>query len=737
MTPAQALRTMVAGTGVTVSITGPASAALVSGAANAGSGGAVLAGAISLDTIDVQGAGNPNSTMSLPPAYAGGQVARGGQLGMLGNRDMMDTPFHQTNYTRKLIENQQARSIAEVLSNDPSVAKIYDTGGGFGKEQWAIRGVGANAHNVSFGGLFGITQSLDSATAVETIERVEVLKGASTLLNGLPPTQGAHLGTVNLVPKRAGDEPLIAFTPNYAMNSQFGGHLDAGQRFGDNKEFGVRFNGVYRSGDTPIDYNSRETRVAALGLDYRGETVRLSADFGYQYLNTRGNRAPVTVALDAPVPMPPHTTHNWVQPWEYHKVESKYATTRGEWDITENVTAYAAFGRGKSGVRVAEYYPTLVDAVGTMAASSAYQYIYFRHATTAETGLRGHVETGPVKHAVALAAGWGRENYGDNDGDDWNGSAVLPATNLYNPVYFPQPNFPRLGDPASAPISSRTENLGFTLADTMSALDERIQLMLGIRHQRVKRRSFSSGSQYDDGALSPAAALIVKPWQNVSLYANYMEALEAGQIAPTNAVNVGEVFPPFKTTQSEVGAKVDFGHIAATLAAFTATRPTYGRDPDTLIFGEVGKTRYQGIEFTTFGQATDSIRFVGGFTFLDPRLIETPDGTNIGNRIVGTPRYRATLSLDWDTPFIEGLTLGGMAQWQSFSFLDNANMQKVDGWYRFDLNASYTIRQPGWKPIIVRASLRNVLDRSYWASSYWQLGLSEPRTFLLSTTFQF
>jgi iron complex outermembrane receptor protein len=271
----------------------------------------------------------------------------------------------------------------------------------------------------------------------------------------------------------------------------------------------------------------------------------------------------------------------------------------------------------------------------------------------------------------------------------------------------------------------------------MSILDERVQLMLGVRHQRVKRESFSSGSKYDEGALSPAAALIVKPWQNVSLYANYMEALEAGQIAPINAANAGEIFAPYKTEQYEVGAKVDFGRVAATLAAFTAKRPTYGRDPNTLIYGEVGKTRYQGIDFTAFGQATESVRFLGGFTFLDPRLIDTPNGANIGNRIAGTPRYRATLGMEWDTPFLEGLTLGGMVQWQSFSFLDDANTQKVDGWYRVDLNASYTIKQPGWKPIIVRASVRNLLDRSYWATSYWQLGLSEPRTFLLSTTFQF
>lgn len=40
------------------------------------------------------------SAQGLPPAYAGGQVARGGRLGLLGNVDMMDTPFNATNYTR-------------------------------------------------------------------------------------------------------------------------------------------------------------------------------------------------------------------------------------------------------------------------------------------------------------------------------------------------------------------------------------------------------------------------------------------------------------------------------------------------------------------------------------------------------------------------------------------------------------------------------------------------------------
>ncbi len=67
---------------------------------------------------------------TVPPAYAGGQVASGGSLGLLGNRGVMNTPFNQTSYTAELIQNQQARTIRDVLANDPSVRVIQAAGGG-------------------------------------------------------------------------------------------------------------------------------------------------------------------------------------------------------------------------------------------------------------------------------------------------------------------------------------------------------------------------------------------------------------------------------------------------------------------------------------------------------------------------------------------------------------------------------------------------------------------------------
>ncbi|HSV60375.1 MAG TPA: hypothetical protein VLJ19_15885 [Variovorax sp.] len=63
------------------------------------------------------------SAEGLTKPYAGGQVARGGRVGILGNQDMMSTPFSTTSYTNELIQDQQAQSVADVLLNAASVRR--------------------------------------------------------------------------------------------------------------------------------------------------------------------------------------------------------------------------------------------------------------------------------------------------------------------------------------------------------------------------------------------------------------------------------------------------------------------------------------------------------------------------------------------------------------------------------------------------------------------------------------
>lgn len=76
------------------------------------------------DTIVVQSTTNSDFKPggdALVPAYLDGQVAHGGRLGMMGEQKAMDVPFNVIGYTSKLVQDQQAKTIADVVSNDAGV----------------------------------------------------------------------------------------------------------------------------------------------------------------------------------------------------------------------------------------------------------------------------------------------------------------------------------------------------------------------------------------------------------------------------------------------------------------------------------------------------------------------------------------------------------------------------------------------------------------------------------------
>ncbi|MCB1842885.1 MAG: TonB-dependent receptor plug domain-containing protein, partial [Halioglobus sp.] len=150
----------------------------------------------------------------LPGTFAGNQVANGARLGALGNLDVMDAPFNVTSYTAELIKNQAARTIGDVLANDPGVR--FTTSSGHAYENFRIRGFDVGQNDLAINGMYGLMPI--GHTPVEMFERVEVLKGPSALFSGMSPS-GAVGGMVNLVPKRADDEPLSRVSLDYQSDS--------------------------------------------------------------------------------------------------------------------------------------------------------------------------------------------------------------------------------------------------------------------------------------------------------------------------------------------------------------------------------------------------------------------------------------------------------------------------------------------------------------------------------------
>ena len=157
--------------------------------------------------------------------YAGGQVAAGGRIGLLGDKDVMDTPFSTVSYTESFIRDRQAKDLTDVIAaTDPTVFSNGVTGSW--SENYAIRGFASSTSDTTFNGLSGMAPYY--RTSPEMFERIEVLKGPSALLNGMPPG-GSVGGAVNLVPKRAGEQPLLRVSANFASDAQFGTHVDMGR----------------------------------------------------------------------------------------------------------------------------------------------------------------------------------------------------------------------------------------------------------------------------------------------------------------------------------------------------------------------------------------------------------------------------------------------------------------------------------------------------------------------------
>ncbi|MBI6665503.1 TonB-dependent siderophore receptor [Pseudomonas syringae] len=664
--------------------------------------------------------------------YAGGQVARKGSQGMLGSRDFMETPFSMTTYTKDAVKNQQARTLGDLIASDPSVRATNPAGGRY--EQFTIRGFSLFNSDVSYNGLYGIlpTYTID----MEMAERVDILKGPSQLINGISP-RGSVGGGINVVPKRATDKPITELTTSYASKGQVGAAVDVARRFGEDDKFGIRFNGVKQSGDTEWDHQSVDRDMAVLGLDFRGDRLRLSTDIGHTERDTDAPQERVQVGANAKVPNANDVRDNYAQSWSKARTKDTFGSVNAEYDLSDSVMLYGGVGARKSNHDFLRHAVSVTNDAGDFSVQPR-DFTRDENVRTATAGARSWFTTGPVSHEVNLAASYFYMDF-ENGGARY---AAAPS-NLYNPVDTPTPSNPTRAD---SKVYTENRFSGVALTDTLGFFEDRLLLTLGARWQRVKVDDWTDGvkgdTAYDEEKVSPSGGILYKVTDDFSVYANYMEGLSQGKIAPSTSVNEDQIFPPFVSRQVEVGAKYDLGSYAFTASVFRIKQPAYETNTTSRVFGPNGKRRNDGVELTMFGEPMKGFRLLGGVMYIDSDLTNTVNGTFDGNRAPATPKYNVNLGAEWDVPGVNGLTLTGRGIYTGSQYLDQANSKSIDSSERFDVGARYAFKVDQ-KDITLRANVENVMNKYYWSSagasddSEPGLTLSTPRTYLLSATIGF
>lgn len=664
-------------------------------------------------------------------SYANGKLKKNSNLGSLGNKSLIDTPFSVTTYSDQLIQDQQAATVSEVLRNDPSIRET--TNAGHLNENVQIRGFSVGFEDYNLNGLFGMAPT--GRIPTDILESVTVLKGPNALVAGMAPA-GSVGGVVMAQTKRA-NRDLTQVSASYEDGGYYKSGVDISRRLGTNQEFGIRASGTYGSGEHLIDGMDDRNAAGVLALDYTTEQLKLNFD-AYAMRDHREGGSPAMVSMGTikQVIAAPDGNNNYFPKIE-GKQNSQYAGLSGEYKFNPDLKMFAAVGYTEKeysghlfGTRM------IVQNAETGAAKSQYYRVGTQeHNVAANTGLEAKFDTESIKHTVGLRADYLTRKY-------WQHAAATVSafdTNLYRPA-----------DNGAMPINypdivpyADNRYVSYTLTDQLSMLDDKLQLILGARYQDIDTKNLFKKTDYSADKISPSLGIVIKPFgDNLSLYASYVEGLSEGvevsSITYPDAKNKGETFAPYQTKQYEIGAKYQTGSWFNTFALYQIEKPDIYLDKVSSTVKDDAETRSRGIEWSFSGNVTEDLSLLGHLAYIDAEYVKSGTPALEGKTVYGIPDFTAGLSLDYKIPYIDGLSVNTRATYVSTQYLNNSNSLELPDYTIVDLGAKYAT-QLGGVNTTLRANVDNVADKKHWAgvfnNDYAIIGAG--RTYKLGVSFDF
>ena len=676
-------------------------------------------------------------------------------LGVLGKANAFTAPITVVNYDEQALNNTEARTLVDaVAKKDASVWQ-------FGGESNTLtglyfRGYQLDARQFSVNGLAGMYGT--QGTASVQVGSAQLIKGASTAVNGMDP-EGAVSGSVNIETKKAADEGNRKIGLGWFSNNRAQGTFDLGQRFGENKEFGVRANGKLRHGDTPRHGYSEDNKEFALNADYRGEKLRVAFDSIYAKRKTNGGRARMQDIQNANGRLfaAPEGKVNLAPSWQAQNTRGQTNMLTFEWDAFENAQITGGIGYNN-----ARYYGNFASPTVT---SSGLTYNSGRARLTDQRfktlsmnlTARGEFETGPVSHNWSAAF----------DRIDRKRTTYQGARQTRSSVIDPSLDIPtqlakldsNLGTAWSATPSVDTviKVNSLAVSDTLGFVDNKYRLTLGGRFQAVEQKNKLNGRKADASRFSPMLMAAWVPQPDLVVYGNYMEDLEPSDIRTDDDGHV-TMADPRVSRQFEVGVRKNWGDFVTTLNAFQIKRPGYWRGNTTsgtdfamrknagLAYSgsEQGMERSRGIEFNTYANLLNkTLRPSFGLMYLQSTVKDYPNfADNLVNGVqVANPRMIAKAGVEWDTPFAKGLTLNGNVSYFGKSYQDTQKQYAFPSYTLVDVGARYKTKL-GKNTLTVSSSVENLFNKNYWQVQRGQYDRSfavvgMPRTYWLKAELDF
>ena len=299
------------------------------------------------------------------------------------------------------------------------------------------------------------------------------------------------------------------------------------------------------------------------------------------------------------------------------------------------------------------------------------------------------------------------------------------------PIEAPEPEF-TLGPQTTDQVRQLTGGIGYE--GRWRGVGE---LSLG-----VQRTSYEKATIVPSGPLPVSKS---SPWlfngtlslfasTDLVFYGGYTKGLEESPVGPQIAVNRDEAPPAIITEQMDAGFRLNLTKTLRLVAGvFDVRKPYFALDPG-LVFRELGVVRNRGIEVSLAGQITPRLSIVLGSIFLDATVSgDQVDLGLIGRRPVGSIGRTITGALNWNLPWVEGLSVDLAYESASERVANAANTFAIPARYGYSLGGRYRFGLFG-KPATLRAQLASVNNDYGYLVFGEGFYYSPPRRFQMSLT---
>lgn len=711
-----------------------------------------------------QGANRARSTRAarapaVPRTFGPTQDARTGTVGVYSdstssatktNTPLLNIPQSVTVLTKDYIRDQSFQSLTDVTRYVPGVAVHQGEGN---RDELVIRGVDSSANFY----VNGFRDDVQYFRDLYNAQSIEVLKGPSALIFG----RGAGGGLVNRTLKEADGQRIYEATAQTGSYNDRRVSLDAGQAINDN--VAVRLNTFYEGSDTFRDYGSLERYGfnPTVTLKPDDDTkVKLSYEFYHDFrLADRGNPSVGLPGIGATrfnptVPFAPNgnlSTFFGSPLYNSAKVELQTGTAVIEHDFgngltVKNATLYSDYNRGYRNV-----YPGgtgggpgggAVTPDQTQLSLNAYQNDTPRENAFNQTDFTYKTATGPVLHTIAFGTEFGRQtglSRRDSGVFPNNGNKAFDVVNPFDPTYFGPVTFTHLASDAN---SKYRLNIASGYVQDQIEATRWLQFTVGARYDSfdLSATDLNANIQRNrtDEKISPRAAVIVKPLENLSLYTAYSISYLPASGDQFSTLTPGTLLlAPQKFENTEVGAKWNILpklQFTAALYELNRTNVPIADPSGNGLFFPSGANKIRGFETAVTGYVTADWQTTLGYAYTDARVTSNTSTTIVtGNRVQLVPYNQVSL---WNKYQIDprwAASLGII--YFSDSFASSDDSVRLPGFVRVDAGLFAKIDET-WS---AQLNVENIFNKGYWASADGNNNISpgEGRTFRISARARF